>query len=163
MNIQQLLQNVVSTEFDFIVDGLCLNSKQVQNGDVFVALQGANSHGSDYIEQAIDDGCVCVLLDSKDFECGVPTIRIDNLSAHLPTLAANFYPDAKKVNIIAITGTNGKTSVACFISQLLTMLGVQNGLIGTLGISNSEQKSAQTTPDILTLYRTLYGYQKDGI
>lgn len=163
MNIKQLLQNIISTEFDFSVNGLCLNSQQVENGNVFVALQGVTNHGAEYIHQAIDNGCVCVLVDSKDIECSVPVIRIDDLSQHLPALAATFYTDAKKVKIIGVTGTNGKTSVAYFISQLLTMLGTKNGLIGTLGISNSEQNSSQTTPDILTLYRTLDGYKKDGI
>uniref|UniRef100_UPI0034E01DFD UDP-N-acetylmuramoyl-L-alanyl-D-glutamate--2, 6-diaminopimelate ligase n=1 Tax=Candidatus Thiodubiliella endoseptemdiera TaxID=2738886 RepID=UPI0034E01DFD len=163
MNIKQLLQKIAPTEFDFAVDGLCLNSQQVQNGDIFIALQGVTGHGSDYIKQAIDKGCICVLVDSKDIECGVPAIRIDNLPAHLPTLAATFYTDASKVNVIGITGTNGKTSVACFISQLLTMLGKKNGLIGTLGISNSGQNSTNTTPDIITLYRTIDGYAKNGI
>ena len=163
MNIQQLLHNITPTNFDFVVQGLCLNSQQVQNGDVFVALQGTTGHGADYIEQAIDKGCVCVLIDSKDFECGVPTIRIDNLSTHLVALTQQIYGDALKLDLIGITGTNGKTSVACFISQLLERLGIKNGLIGTLGISHSEQHSEQTTPDILTLYRTLDGYAKDGI
>jgi UDP-N-acetylmuramoyl-L-alanyl-D-glutamate--2,6-diaminopimelate ligase len=157
MNIQQLLHNITPTNFDFVVQGLCLNSQQVQNGDVFVALQGTTGHGADYIEQAIDKGCVCVLIDSKDFECGVPTIRIDNLSTHLVALTQQIYGDALKLDLIGITGTNGKTSVACFISQLLERLGIKNGLIGTLGISHSEQHSEQTKPDILTLYRTLDG------
>ncbi len=73
------------------------------------------------------------------------------------------YRDALKIGVIGITGTNGKTSVACFVSQLLGHLGIKNGLIGTLGISHSEQYSEQTTPDILTLYRALDGYAKDGI
>ena len=163
MNIQQLLHNITPTNFDFVVQGLCLNSQQVQNGDVFVALQGTTGHGADYIEQAIDKGCVCVLIDSKEFECGVPTIRINDLSTHLAALAQQMYVDALKVDVIGITGTNGKTSVACFISQLLERLGIKNGLIGTLGISHSEQHSKQTTPNILTLYRTLDGYKKDGI
>ncbi|SFV87350.1 UDP-N-acetylmuramoylalanyl-D-glutamate--2,6-diaminopimelate ligase [hydrothermal vent metagenome] len=163
MNIKQLLQNIAPTEFDFSVEGLCLNAQQVQNGDLFIALQGKTVHGSDYIDQAIDNGCVCVLVDSKDIECAVPTIRIDDLSIYLPALATTFYDDATKVNIIGITGTNGKTSVACFVSQLLTMLGTKNGLIGTLGISNSEQNFSQTTPNIFTLYRTLDGYKKNGI
>jgi len=163
MNIKKLLQTIAPTEFDFSIEGLCLNSRQVQNGDLFIALQGATGHGSDYIDQAIDKGCVAVLVDSKDIECSVPSIRVDNLSKHLATLATTFYDNAIKVDIVGITGTNGKTSVACFISQLLAALGIKNGLIGTLGISNSEQNSAQTTPDILTLYRTLDGYAKDGI
>jgi UDP-N-acetylmuramoyl-L-alanyl-D-glutamate--2,6-diaminopimelate ligase len=79
MNIQKLLHNITPTNFDFVVHGLCLNSQQVQNGDVFVALQGTTGHGTDYIEQAIDKGCVCVLIDSKDFECGVPLISLQIL------------------------------------------------------------------------------------
>lgn len=163
MNIQKLLHNITPTHFDFVVQGLSLNSQQVQNGDVFVALQSKKDHGVNYIEQAINNGCVCVLVDSKELECGVPTIRIDDLSTHLVTLAQQMYGNALKIDVIGITGTNGKTSVACFISQLLECLGVKNGLIGTLGISHSKQYSKQTTPDIFTLYRTLNGYEKGDI
>lgn len=163
MNIKQLLHNITSTEFNFAVAGLCLNSQQVQEGDVFIALQGRSTHGIQHINQAIENGCIAVLIDSKDIECRVPAIRIDDLGLHLPVLAKQMYGEALNVEIIGITGTNGKTSVACFISQLLTLLGVKNGLIGTLGIGQSEQYSQHTTPDILTLYRTLAGYFKNGI
>ncbi len=163
MNIQQLLHNITPTNFDFVIQDLCLNSQQVKNGDVFIALQGMTGHGADYIDQAIDRGCSCVLVDSKDVKCAVPTIRINNLSIHLPVLAQRRYKNALNVDVVGITGTNGKTSTACFISQLLEHLGIKNGLIGTLGVSHSEQYSKQTTPDILTLYRTLDGYAKNGI
>lgn len=163
MNIKQLLHNIALTEFNFAVGGLCLNSQQIQEDDVFIALQGQSTHGIKHINQAIENGCVAVLIDSKDIECRVPTIRIDNLGLHLPALAKRIYADALNVEIIGITGTNGKTSVAYFISQLLTLLDVKNGLIGTLGINQSEQHSQHTTPDILTLYRTLAGYVKNGI
>ncbi len=163
MNIQQLLHNIASTNFDFIVQDLCLNSQQVKNGDVFVALQGMAGHGADYIDQAIDKGCSCVLVDSKDVKCAVPTIRIDNLSTYLPVLAQRMYKDALSVDVVGITGTNGKTSTACFIAQLLTQLGVKNGLIGTLGVEYSQQDSTQTTPDILSLYRVLDSYAKNDI
>jgi UDP-N-acetylmuramoyl-L-alanyl-D-glutamate--2,6-diaminopimelate ligase len=98
---------------------------------------------------------VCILIDSKDIECGVPTIRIDDLSTHLVALAQQMYVDALKVDVIGITGTNGKTSVACFISQLLAHLDIKNGLIGTLGINHSNQHSEQTTPDILMSFESI--------
>ncbi|MDC9715000.1 MAG: UDP-N-acetylmuramoyl-L-alanyl-D-glutamate--2,6-diaminopimelate ligase [Gammaproteobacteria bacterium] len=163
MKINHLLSNITPTQIDIEIHGLCLIAANVQAGDVFVALQGQMTHGIEYVNQAIENGCVAVLLDSQDMECAVPAIRIDNLSEHLPALATTFYNNAAKVKIIGVTGTNGKTSVACFISQLLDMLAVKNGLIGTLGISQSEQQSKQTTPDILTLYRTLDGYFKGNI
>ena len=163
MNISKLLTDIVHTQIDIKVQDLCLNAANVQAGDVFVALQGKSTHGIQYIDQAIDQGCVAVLVDSQDFECSVPTIRINNLRQYLPTLATICYPQATQVEVIGITGTNGKTSVGYFISQLLNKLGVKNGLIGTLGISNSHITSHNTTPDILTLYKTLNQYNLDGI
>ncbi len=163
MNISKLLSDIVRTEFDLDITGLCLNTENAQAGDAFIALQGQYSHGSNFIDEAINKGCVVILIDGKDIECSVPTIRIDNLSSHLENLANTFYPNAKKIDVIGITGTNGKTSVAYFVSQLLEKLGVNNGLIGTLGISNSTQTSNNTTPDILTLYRTLDGYSQNNI
>ena len=163
MKIAQLLSTTIDTQFDLDVSGLCLNSQQVQPGDVFIALQGEKNHGMDYINQAIDKGCVAVLIDSKDVECNVPTIRIDNLANYLHTLANTFYFNATKVDVIGITGTNGKTSVAFFISQLLNKLGVNTGLIGTLGITNNSQHSNHTTPDIVTLYRALDEYAQNEI
>lgn len=163
MKIAQLLSTTIDTQFDLDVSGLCLNSQQVQPGDVFIALQGEKHHGMNYINQAIDKGCVAVLIDSKDVECNVPTIFIDNLASHLHTLAKTFYTRANTVDVIGITGTNGKTSVAFFISQLLNKLGINTGLIGTLGIANNSQHSNHTTPDVITLYRALDEYAQNEI
>jgi UDP-N-acetylmuramoyl-L-alanyl-D-glutamate--2,6-diaminopimelate ligase len=163
MNISNLLTNIIDTSLDLEVSGLCLNSQTLQSGDIFIALQGEKTHGIDYINQAIDKGCSAVLIDSKDFECNVPTIRIDNLADYLPTIANTFYPQASDVEIIGITGTNGKTSVAFFISQLLNKLNTNCGLIGTLGIANNSQQSNNTTPDIITLYRALDEYAQSNI
>ena len=163
MNINQLLLDITDTQFDIEVSGICLNTDNAKPGDVFIALQGESTHGINYIDQAINKGCIAVLIDSQDGECAIPSIRINNLSEHLQTLASRMYPDATKVEVIGITGTNGKTSVACFISQLLGNLGVDNGLIGTLGISNSKYSSSNTTPDILTLYRVLNDYYNNDI
>jgi len=163
MNITQLLTDITSTSIDVEIQGLCLNAANAQTGDVFVALQGASSHGMNYVDQAIENGCVAVLVDSQDLECDIPAIRIDDLKQHLPTLANRYYSRATQVEVIGVTGTNGKTSVSYFISQLLDQLGVKNGLIGTLGITHSPMLSNNTTPDILTLYRVLHQYHLDGI
>lgn len=163
MRIAELLTDIAPTNIDIEATGLCLNSKNAQPGDVFVALKGETTHGIKYIDQAISKGCVAVLVDAKNIECAVPAIYIANLPSHLPALAKRFYQPAKNIKIIAVTGTNGKTSVAYFIAQLLSKLGVKNGLIGTLGISNSSQKSRHTTPDIFTLYRVLNDYYTNNI
>jgi UDP-N-acetylmuramoyl-L-alanyl-D-glutamate--2,6-diaminopimelate ligase len=103
------------------------------------------------------------LIDGKDFDCDVPTIRVDKLKTHLSTLAQNFYINAKNVELIAITGTNGKTSVSHYISQLLDFLEIDNGVIGTLGMTKTKNKSINTTPDIFSIYNTLEEYSSNGI
>lgn len=163
MKINQLLAGITKTDIELAITGLCLNAAHIQAGDVFVALQGKSTHGANYIKQAIDRGCIAVLIEAKNVQCAVPIIVINKLSKHLKTLASRLYPNARKVELIGITGTNGKTSVGYFISQLLDQLGIKNGFIGTLGITNSQIISNRTTPDILTLYKILHHYHLNNI
>ena len=163
MDIKTLLANIQNTSFSFDVNGLSLNSQTVQKGDLFVALQGNQEHGYDYIEDAISNGCVAVLVDGKDVECSVPSIRVDNLKSYLVKLAKNLYPKANNIKLIAVTGTNGKTSVCHFISQLATSLNIKNGVIGTLGLTNIDKKTINTTPDIFTIYSALQNYINQGM
>ena len=163
MDIKHLLSGIVETSEVFDVSGLSLNSKTLTKGDLFIALQGEKSHGAEYIDSAIENGCEGVLIEGREVNCNIPTIRIDNLKPKLSKLAQNFYTKAKDVNLIAVTGTNGKTSVSHFISQLLDFLGIDNGVIGTLGISKVEKKTINTTPDILSIYSSLEEYSNQGI
>ena len=163
MDIKILLSNIAETTEAFDVSGLSLNTKTLTKGDLFIALQGEKNHGAEYIDSAIENGCIGVLIEGKDVDCGVPIIRIDNLKPHLSGLAQNFYTKAKDVDLIAVTGTNGKTSVSHYISQLLDFLEVNNGVIGTLGISKVEKKSINTTPDIFSIYSSLDEYSNQGI
>ena len=163
MDIKILLSDIAETTEAFDVSGLSLNTKTLTKGDLFIALQGEKNHGAEYIDRAIENGCIGVLIEGKDVDCGVPTIRIDNLKPHLSGLAQNFYTKAKDVDLIAVTGTNGKTSVSHYISQLLDFLEVNNGVIGTLGISKVEKKSINTTPDIFSIYSSLDEYSNQGI
>lgn len=163
MNIQKLLLGIQDTEISINISGFSLNTDSLAPGEAFVALQGENSHGGDYVEQAIDKGCVVILSEGRDIECAVPCIRIDNLNKHLSTLAQRFYQQAQLVKLIGVTGTNGKTSVSLFISQLLEALKVKTGVIGTLGISGSDNKTTNTTPDILTIYKALDRYHQQGV
>lgn len=163
MDIKLLLSSIQNTSLSFDVTGLSLNSSTLQKGDLFVALQGEQKHGSKFINHAIDNGCIGVLVDGRDIECSVPSIRIDNLRFYLPKLAQNLYPEAKNIKLIAVTGTNGKTSVCHFISQLLNALNIKNEVIGTLGLSHIDKKTINTTPDIFTIYSALQDYIDQGV
>ena len=163
MNIKTLLSGIQKTSHTFDVTGLSLNTQSLQKGDIFVAIQGTQKHGSEFVQNAIDKGCIAILVEDRDFQCSVPSIRIDNLSSYLSDLAQTFYQEAQNIKLIGVTGTNGKTSVSLFISQLLEALNVKTGVIGTLGISHSDNKTSNTTPDIFTIYKSLQEYSKKGI
>ena len=163
MDIKTLLSDITSTTHSFEVSGLSLNTQSLQKGDIFIALQGEKTHGREYIQNAIDKGCVGVLIEGFDIQCSVPSIRIDDLSSHLANLAKSFYQQANNVKLIGVTGTNGKTSVSLFISQLLELSNVKTGVIGTLGISYLDINTRNTTPDIFTIYKTLEHFAKINI
>jgi len=163
MNIKTLLSRIQKTSHTFDVTGLSLNTQSLQKGDIFVAIQGTQKHGSEFVQNAIDKGCIAILVEDRDIECSVPSIRIDNLSSYLSDLAKTFYQEAQNIKLIGVTGTNGKTSVSLFISQLLEALNVRTGVIGTLGISHSDNITSNTTPDIFTIYKSLQEYSKKGI
>ena len=163
MNIKTLLSGIQKTSHTFDVTGLSLNTQNLQKGDIFVAIKGTQKHGAEFVQNAIDKGCIAILVEDRDIRCSVPSIRINHLSSYLSDLAQNFYKEAKKIKLIGVTGTNGKTSVSLFISQLLEALNVKTGVIGTLGISHSDQQTSNTTPDIFTIYKSLQDYSKKGI
>ena len=163
MNIKTLLSGIQKTSYKFEVSGLSLNTQSLEKGDIFVAIQGTQKHGSEFVQNAIDKGCIAILVEDRDIQCSVPSIRIDNLSSYLSDLAQTFYQEAQNIKLIGVTGTNGKTSVSLFISQLLKALNIRTGVIGTLGISHSDNKIYNTTPDIFTIYKSLQEYSKKGI
>ncbi len=163
MDINTLLSGITRTTHSFEVGGLSINTQSLQKGEIFLALQGEKTHGREYIQNAIDKGCVGVLIEGFDIQCSVPSIRIDNLSSHLTNLAKSFYQQANNVKLIGVTGTNGKTSVSLFISQLLELSNVKTGVIGTLGISYLDINTCNTTPDIFTIYKTLEHFAKINI
>lgn len=162
MKLSQLFNNLlaVPAEMDVNIDGLTLDSRQVKPGDLFVALQGAQRDGRDFIEAAIKQHARAVLAEGK------PSLRQnnnasiilyhDNIKTILSQIAARFYHyPANALNIIGITGTNGKTSCAHLIAAALTALNQPCGVIGTLGygLYGHIKPSLLTTPDAITLQR----------
>ena len=141
---------------DVLISGIKINSKDVTDGDIFVCTMGVTADRHDFIDEAIKNGAKAVVV-QKPVECSVPTILVENTNKELPLLASRFYdaPESK-LNIIGITGTNGKTTVATIIQDL-----IGNdicGYLGTNGIicSKFSESIRNTTPDS----DRLYGYFK---
>jgi UDP-N-acetylmuramoyl-L-alanyl-D-glutamate--2,6-diaminopimelate ligase len=147
MNIEKLLTGIQTT-------GISLNATTLKEGEVFVALQGSLYHGIDFVDIALENGASMVLVENKDWQGVVPSSRINNLKKHLPALADYFYPEAKQKKVIAVTGTNGKTSVVSFIAQLLSYMKRDACTVKAIN-------HALTTPDIFSLYKILHQCDKD--
>ena len=100
MDIKLILKNILKTDTTLDVSGLSLNTKTLKKGDVFVALQGEKTHGIEFIKNAIEKGCVAVLIEGKDVDCDVPTIRIENLNPAYQLLLKTSIPKQKMWNLL---------------------------------------------------------------
>lgn len=177
MTLSQLLKNVCDSEFlpEVVVKGLTLDSRQVEPGYVFVALEGNFEHGLAYAEAAISRGAIAVLCDAQyDQYCQqilakisarTVCVPIKHLPLKLGQLANIFYDyPSDKLFVSGVTGTDGKTTVSHFIAQSMQSYAAPAALIGTLGngMISKLDKSTQTTPDALSLQRMLAQYVDAG-
>ncbi|NBC24089.1 MAG: UDP-N-acetylmuramoyl-L-alanyl-D-glutamate--2,6-diaminopimelate ligase, partial [Bacteroidetes bacterium] len=147
-------------DLSIAVHGLQLDSREVQSGQAFVALKGYNKDGHSYIDQAVSAGAKVVFCENwpDNISPAVTYIQISGLRKKLGWLAHNFFGHpSKKLKMIAITGTNGKTSVATIGFQTCQFLGYKTGLISTTGIYIDDTKldATHTTPDPISLHRAL--------
>ena len=141
---------------DIDVRGLTADSRTVQPGYLFAALAGSEADGRDYIRQALDNGAAAILTDGP-MVAGVPTVASDNPRRELALMAARFF-EVQPPHVACITGTNGKTSTACFLRQLLEAAGHRAASMGTLGVeagSYYAEALHHTTPEPVRLHAAL--------
>ncbi len=163
--LKQLLSGLVPDDRipDLAIGGLTLDSRRVQPGEGFVALSGGQVHGMAFLEQAAAAGAAVVLHDGRaavPADCPVPTVEIPALDERLSMLARRLWGDpSAHMDLVAVTGTNGKTSVSWLLAQAL-----DGAMIGTLGLGRpgALRKGDMTTPDLLTLYRELAALRDAG-
>ena len=135
-----------------VVTGLSLSSKDVQEGDLFIALPGENAHGADFAADAIARGAVAVLTDliGSTKIHGVPVIISDNPRRAAGVISAWFYSEPMRdLYSVGVTGTNGKTTVTTLLHQIMSAAGRDSGLIGTVEtrIGSEILASKRTTPE----------------
>jgi UDP-N-acetylmuramoyl-L-alanyl-D-glutamate--2,6-diaminopimelate ligase len=137
---------------------LTLDSRTVRPGTAFVALRGGREHGIQYAQRALDAGAAIVLYDPTDVSSDPPqpSLAVPRLQARLAELARAFYAVAEPT-IVGVTGTNGKTTVAYLLAQVLNEPRRPCAYVGTLGYGVPPAITAHslTTPDCLTLHREL--------
>jgi UDP-N-acetylmuramoyl-L-alanyl-D-glutamate--2,6-diaminopimelate ligase len=135
-----------------VVTGLTLSSKDVQEGDLFIALPGENAHGADFAADAIARGAVAVLTDliGSTKIHGVPVIISENPRRAAGVISAWFYSEPMRdLYSVGVTGTNGKTTVTTLLHQIMSGAGRESGLIGTVEtrIGSETLSSKRTTPE----------------
>ena len=155
-SISTLLQGIIEVPsvFDVTIHGLKTDSRKVQSGDAFIALAGARTPAEHYMDQAISAGATAILLESEqERQCherhGALIVPVVGLRARLGRIADRFFEHpSRHLRVIGVTGTNGKTSVTQYISQLLRETGTPCGLLGTLGygMPGKLQPASHTTP-----------------
>ena len=161
---------------DSIPTELCVDSRNIENGSVFVALPGIGSHGVLFVGAAIASGALCVLVDENDIN-RLPTLSsldskkiviVPDVSGDLFLLLKAFYPQVAAMKKVGVTGTNGKTTVSQLVAQLSVLCGQGAGVIGTMGagifeLDDAQQKAlfkpsietANTTPHLVINYQLM--------
>ena len=146
------------------VQAFVIDSRKVRNGDVFVALRGEKINAEEFISQAIECGAVAILIEADDLRAqgvvkqieGAHVIAIDNLRCRLGTfISRRLGEPSKKLELIGVTGTNGKSTCVSLIEQLALLMGLRSGSIGTLGLSIKGEHVKDfglTTPDVLSVH-----------
>lgn len=164
---------------DVEINDISMNSTTIQDGDVFFALQGTQSHGLRYASQAIEQGAVAVIAEAgkqadkllqdevlrqKLKQDGVLLVAVENLTGHMGAIADRFYGHpSRQLKMVGITGTNGKTSSSQFIAYALNE-DAPSAVIGTIGtgLVSRLEEATHTTPDVITVHRMLRDFCNAG-
>lgn len=154
---------------DLLIRELTLDSRNVRAGDLFLAVPGAKFDGRAHIADALQRGAAAVAYEVEGATVlpltDVPLIPVKGLAAQLSDIAGRFYGDpSRQLNLVGVTGTNGKTSVTQLVAQALDLLGQRCGLVGTLGTGfhGALESGLHTTPNPIAVQATLADLKNAG-
>ena len=169
MKLSELIKNVETKKIigdcEVEISEIKTDSSSISKGNLFVCLNGANYDGHNFALEAEKYGAVAIVTEKK-LDVFITQIIVNDTRKALSIISANFYKNAhKKLKIVGVTGTNGKTTTTYLITSILMNSGVKCGIIGTLGIYYSGKfiEADLTTPDPLVLHKTFYDMVNDGV
>ncbi len=143
----------VGAEAGVEVSSLTYDSRAVSAGTLFFCVPGFQADGHRFAPGAVRDGAVALVVE-RPLGLGVPELLVDSVRAAMGPIAARFYGDpAEQLQVVGVTGTNGKTTSAYLIRELLEAAGIQCGLLGTVKsvIGGEERAVVRTTPEAIDL------------
>ena len=166
MLLGNLLKSVGKKYQKITVKGICFDSRRLKKGDVFFSIKGNNTSGNHFVTDVIKKGASAIISNKelKYKKQAIPILLVKNVRKSLAEASSNLYTKKPK-NIIAVTGTNGKTSVADFFYQILEFNNIPVASIGTLGIFSRKykKKTNLTSIDPPSLHKALHKLKKKGI
>lgn len=147
---------VVHGSTDVDVNNIHFDSRKVESNDAFVAIRGSVSNGHEFIDKAISLGASVIVCDElpANLLSQITYVKVKDTNLALAYLATNFYDNpSQKTQLVGVTGTNGKTTIASLLYQLFKKAGFKVGLLSTVKImvDEVEHKATHTTPDSLTI------------
>jgi len=158
------LRDLANLDSDSEVTGFAIDHRKVVRGSVFGAFRGAVVNGEDFIDQAVERGAVAVIARPEVRADNAPVLGDPEPRRLFAELASKFYAPYPET-VVAVTGTNGKTSTVEMTRQIWRMSGKRSASIGTLGVTTSDDqvKTGLTTPDIVTFLNNMAGLKRMGI
>ena len=162
MKLLKMLQSIdilaINGPVDIDIEDISYDSRTVIEGTMFICVKGHNVDGHDFIDDAIKRGAKAILIDKKvDYKKDITYVRVENIKKSMAIIAKNFFDNpCQKINLVGITGTNGKTSTVSFIRQILEY-DSKVGSIGTIEIYDGDKNiiSKNTTPESLDIQKNL--------
>ena len=159
----QSVDEAVATDPE--IGSIHYRAQDVEPGGLFVAIAGSTADGHDYIDEALSRGA-CTIVTQKKTRTDIPAIRVTDTRKALAMIAAAFYGNpSEQLTLIAITGTNGKTTTAYIIEGILQKAGYRVGVIGTINYRYADKTfdNPVTTPESLDLQRILAEMKQSGV
>ena len=169
MKLNELLKNIDfrGCPDDREIINITYDSRKVKNGSLFIAISGENKDGHDYILEAIDKGASAIIANGRaPITNLVPILQVENPRKIMSKVAANYYNNpSKDLNIIGITGTNGKTTTTQIIDDIIKSNNRTSSSLGTLGFNTPSGmvSTGFTTPESIELQQILDIIKKGGI
>lgn len=159
--IENLTDKVITGDTNIDINKIEYNSQKIEQNDIFVAIKGYKEDGNDYIKEAVEKGAVCIVTEDELNVNELPNItivRVQNSRIALSLIASKYYDfPARKLKLIGITGTKGKTTTAYMIRDILNASGKKTGMIGTIynTYGNVCIEASRTSPESLDLQKLL--------
>jgi UDP-N-acetylmuramoyl-L-alanyl-D-glutamate--2,6-diaminopimelate ligase len=152
---------------DIEVEEICFDSRKAAKGSVFVAVKGTRSDGHQFIPEVIAKGCGAVICERipDQIQKEVTYVRVNDSAGALGIIASAFYSyPSEKLNLVGITGTNGKTTIATLLHELFRKSGYHSGLLSTIQnlVNDESYASTHTTPDAIAINSLLSDMVKSG-